>query len=298
MCGNLWQILLIEDNLDDVVRIRKKVSQPVTSPLAQGSHFEVSNVNSLSAGLQQIETQKFDLVVLDLSLSDKEPGIDRFSQIQDLAKSVPLIVLIDREDETQAVNLIQYGVLGYFQKDSVNSNLLAYSIRLAREQQQELAKIEQSQHQQQQALEFQNLEQVAQDIKSNVTVHFQGIPPLSEGLPEIFNQLVQRYGELMDMSLERQAYKIEHNISEHLRNLADRLGFVQAGPRDVVQLHTIALKQKTHDINPVKARAYVAEGRLMVLELMGYLTAFYRKYYIGLNQINRKRYSDDRNSNE
>ena len=53
----------------------------------------------------------------------------------------------------------------------------------------------------------------------------------------------------------------------------------------MVDIHTKALRQKTQDANLAKAQAYVGEGRLMVLELMGYLTSFYRKYYIGLSNI-------------
>ena len=53
-----------------------------------------------------------------------------------------------------------------------------------------------------------------------------------------------------------------------------------------MDLHSTTLKEKNRNINLAKAQAHVVEGRLMVLELMGYLTSFYRKYYIGLNNLN------------
>ena len=64
------------------------------------------------------------------------------------------------------------------------------------------------------------------------------------------------------------------------------MGFLKAGPRDVIDIHTLTLRKKNEKATQAKAQAYVAEGRLMVLELMGYLTSYYRKYYIGLSNIN------------
>jgi hypothetical protein len=64
------------------------------------------------------------------------------------------------------------------------------------------------------------------------------------------------------------------------------MGFLKASPRDVIELHTRTLREKNKDVTLAKAQMYVAEGRLMVLELMGYLTSFYRKYYIGLSTLN------------
>jgi hypothetical protein len=113
-----------------------------------------------------------------------------------------------------------------------------------------------------------------------------GAESLRECLPDIFEDLTQSYGKLLDLALEQRAYKVDYHLSERLRSLADKLGFLKAAPRDVIELHTTSLRQKNQDIPIAKAQAYVAEGRLLVLELMGYLTSFYRKYYIGLSTVN------------
>jgi len=75
-------------------------------------------------------------------------------------------------------------------------------------------------------------------------------------------------------------------LSERLRVLADKMGFLKASPRDIIELHTVTLREKNQDVPLAKAQGYVTEGRLMVLELMGYLATFYRKYYIGLSRLN------------
>lgn len=67
---------------------------------------------------------------------------------------------------------------------------------------------------------------------------------------------------------------------------------MQATPRDAIEIHTAVLKEKNTNASR-KSQAYVKEGRLIILELMGYLTAYYRKYFIGLNQINIDKISQD-----
>ena len=49
----------------------------------------------------------------------------------------------------------------------------------------------------------------------------------------------------------------------------------------MVDIHSAALKKITNGINPLKAQAYVEEGRLAVLELMGHMVSYYRNYSMG-----------------
>jgi hypothetical protein len=88
--------------------------------------------------------------------------------------------------------------------------------------------------------------------------------------------MVERYGVLLDLALEERAYKVEHNVSGGFVFLVERLGFLKAGPRDVVDIHSATLKKKAKESNPARAQAYVEEGRLTVLELMGHLLSYYR----------------------
>jgi PAS domain S-box-containing protein len=112
--------------------------------------------------------------------------------------------------------------------------------------------------------------------RAGVTAEMFGLLPLNKGLPDVFSELVARYGELLDLALEERVYKVSHDVSEQLRPLAERLGFLRAGPRDVVEIHLTALRKKSQDVPAQKAQAYAEEGRMMVLELMGHLTAYYR----------------------
>jgi hypothetical protein len=93
--------------------------------------------------------------------------------------------------------------------------------------------------------------------------------------------LVAQYGHILDQRLEQRAYKIETNTSDTLREIANQLGFLRAGPRDVVDVHTHAIRQRVRGASVMRMQAYVEEGRLLVLELMGYLVSYYRAYALG-----------------
>jgi PAS domain S-box-containing protein len=132
--------------------------------------------------------------------------------------------------------------------------------------------------------ELRTLERLSGPPQASVTARAYGLLPLCESVPDAFHELVQHYGDVMDVALEQRAYKVERNISERLCSLAQEVGFLKGGPRDVVEIHSAALKGKVKGVAPQKAQAYAEEGRLMVLELMGYLVSCYRDYSMGARE--------------
>lgn len=133
--------------------------------------------------------------------------------------------------------------------------------------------------------ELYSLEKLSGTARAGITAESFGLNPLRRALPTVFEGLVQRYEHLLGLALERRAYKVEYNLAEDLCVLAERLGALKAGPRDVVDVHVTALKRKSQGASIPKAQAYLDEGRLMVLELMGYLASYYRNYLIGVGQV-------------
>ncbi len=138
----------------------------------------------------------------------------------------------------------------------------------------------------------QRIEQLQQEVQilntsmgspSNVTAQMFGVKSLRKNYPDIFSQLIARYIHALELAIEQRIYKVEHPVSEKLRALAERLGSLNAGPRDIVELHTQSLVRVTEKRNGKhttardwKAKAYTEEGRLIALELMGYLAGYYQ----------------------
>lgn len=101
---------------------------------------------------------------------------------------------------------------------------------------------------------------------------------LRDKLPDRFSELVERCAGLLDEAVYRRIDGQPHAPSEELRALAEYLGLMKAGPRDVMEVYLAALKARMQTASPPKTALYLEEGRILVLELMGYLAGFYRNY--------------------
>ncbi|MBN1936812.1 MAG: MEDS domain-containing protein [Anaerolineae bacterium] len=124
------------------------------------------------------------------------------------------------------------------------------------------------------------LEQMAELPHTETTARTFGLIPLKENQPEIFDNLIDRYAVLIDQALERRVHKEATNLTIPIRTMAAHLGYLRAGPRDVIDVHVTALKRREQGINPLKTQAYVEEGRLIALELMGHLVSYYSSFAI------------------
>ncbi len=131
--------------------------------------------------------------------------------------------------------------------------------------------------------ELENLARLSGASPAAMTARTFGVLPLSEAMPDIFRELTERYAQVLDMALEQRTYKVQHPISRELRVIAERLGFARAGPRDVIDTHTHALRTKLGRGERV-VHAYFDESRVLLLELMGYLASYYRTYAVGVRQ--------------
>jgi hypothetical protein len=113
---------------------------------------------------------------------------------------------------------------------------------------------------------------------TSVTAQLLGVVPLHQRAPREYWDLFERYVHLLDLALDRHAYKTGvDGASTELRAIAERLGSLDAGAREVADLHARALRQKIRTATMTKAQAYTAEGRLVAFELMGHLVSFYRR---------------------
>jgi signal transduction histidine kinase len=120
----LIEILLIEDNPGDARLIKEYLSE------VKNITFNFQLSERLAEGIEIVESENIDLVLLDLKLPDSE-GLDTFRRIFAAAPHVPIIVLSGLNDETTAIKAVQMGAQDYLVKDKVESDLLIRSIRYA-----------------------------------------------------------------------------------------------------------------------------------------------------------------------
>ncbi len=272
------RVLIVEDNPGDFRLIQETLTR------ARAGRFELIRATRVGEAIAYLKQDKFDVILLDLSLPDSQ-GYDTFTSVHQQASQIPIIILSGIDDENLALRAVQAGAQDYLVKGyRDNEYVLVRAIRYAIERYRLIAdrQAEYDQKLEQQERERLSMERLSGPARASVTAQMFGLIPLRDSLPEIFTGLVEQYGRFMDLALEERAFKVDRNISDELRSLAEHIGFFKAGPRDVIEIHSAALKQKTREAPPQKVQAYLEESRLMVLELMGYLVSYYRNYSLGI----------------
>ena len=99
---------------------------------------------------------------------------------------------------------------------------------------------------------------------------------LRDGSSVVFGELSQRVGKILDDAIEERHFDVDNDVTGQLRAVAATLGALGAGPRDVVELYEAAMRDRVDGAPPSKAKAYVEEGRFVLLQALGHLTRFYR----------------------
>ncbi len=120
MSGEHWNILVVEDNDGDFFLIGEYLSDsPVKATLTRSP--------TLGRAREAINNNKFDTILLDLSLPDAT-GKELITDMVSIAGSTPVIVLTGYSDRNFGLESLKLGVQDYLIKDEVNSTLLFKSI--------------------------------------------------------------------------------------------------------------------------------------------------------------------------
>ena len=118
---NIIEILMIEDNPGDARLVEEILSE------SADIQFNLQWAKNLSEGIDFISKNKFDIILLDLSLPDSQ-GLDTFITLHENVDTIPIIVFTGQIDEVLGIETIQKGAQDYLVKGSVDHNLLSRSI--------------------------------------------------------------------------------------------------------------------------------------------------------------------------
>ncbi len=122
-------ILLIEDNPDDVILLRAMLSDQV---LVEDDMrpLELTLAESLTRGLETIDKQEIDIVLLDLGLPESY-GTETLEKFTAVAHHPPVIVLTGLDDDHIALSSIRGGAMDYLVKGQFTEDFLQRSIQYA-----------------------------------------------------------------------------------------------------------------------------------------------------------------------
>ena len=115
-------ILLIQDLFTDA-----KAIQDILADSESGT-FHVQWVTQLSEGIDQLRSKHIDAVLLDLFLSDSQ-GLATFDKIFQVAPHVPILVLIQIDEEDIAKQTLKRGAQDYLSKCHLDNYSLPRAIR-------------------------------------------------------------------------------------------------------------------------------------------------------------------------
>ena len=122
-------ILLVEDNSKDAELLQESLVE------VGADQWQVIQVPRLSEALKCIDTQRFDVILLDLSLPDSQ-GLETLSKVNVAAPNIPIVVLTGLYSDQLAVQAVRQGAQDYLVKGHFEGELLVRSIRYAIERKQ------------------------------------------------------------------------------------------------------------------------------------------------------------------
>jgi len=128
------QILLVEDNLPDVIILKKQFQK------FQNLKTELRHVSTCREAIILLQNNLFDVIFLDLSLPDSQ-NLDTVKTIYHYSQDIPILVLTGLNDEKIAIASVREGAQDYLVKGEINLDNLQRSIRYAIERKQRLKEI-------------------------------------------------------------------------------------------------------------------------------------------------------------
>ncbi|MBK1650062.1 response regulator [Rhabdochromatium marinum] len=271
-CG----ILIVEDNPADARLIRESLHD------ARGDDFQLTLVTSLERARNALLADSFDAILLDLELPDSQ-GETTLTDVLTLAGRAPIIVITGAPATDLGERLIALGAEDYLSKNEAHDNgeLLKRALRYAIERSRLRRRAEMAEAVVRRERERRDIEQIGLNTPgSSEVARLYDAAPLRESDASLFNTIVEDYISLVTREASSQVYKTaQRDRAGHIKALAKQLGFLGSGPRDVIAIHTEALRAIAERVPASDERLISLESRLVVLELMGYLVSFYRRYY-------------------
>ena len=116
------KVLLVEDNRGDARLTKTTLDQSGTAK------FDVSHVVRLSAALDLLDVEDFDVALLDLSLPDAQ-GLEGLNRVREKCDELPIVVLSGLDDEQISVTAVQKGAQDYLVKGHGTGELMVRAIR-------------------------------------------------------------------------------------------------------------------------------------------------------------------------
>ncbi len=272
MAEDTIKILIIEDDSVDRQMLRRTLAD---TDLA----VEIEEVGTVADAISSLRDRKYDVALLDYKLPDGTA----ITVLKAIAGAkifpTPVIVLTVYADKKIALEALQEGAQDFLPKELVDPDNLERAIRYCIQRHKLWQEVQWSRQRERRERELSAFQESVTDLDA-------APPPAIKELEHLFEQFVADYQAALTKSLEAITYKDQPEVSDQMRILATKLGDMQASPKDVIDIHSVALTRACKGKTKAVEEATTDEGRIMVVQLMGYMCRHYRNRLLVASQEN------------
>lgn len=250
------RILVIDDDPDSLKVIRK---------IFAAEEFEVRKCRSGGEALKILTRFVPDIIILDVILDDTT-GTDLLVKIREDEKFQNVLFILISGMKISSEDYLfglEIGAADYIRKPLKQKEFLA-KIKSLLDLRNSFAK---SREQKKVLFNQDNTDQTAEIF---------GEGRLSVIYPEEFDKVCDRYLKIFTLAVERRIYSEDVETGLEIKELSAELGYLRCSARDVVEIHKSTLQKLTQEQSAKRAFYIKEEGRILLLELMGYLMNYYR----------------------
>lgn len=123
MTNNPIRILHVEDDPFDACMVGKMFKR-----IPYGQTYEIVNITNIRTALNELQREEYDVVLLDLSLSDIK-GLDNIAVIKAQNNDIPIVVLSGDSDRRTIMRARKTGADEFISKSECDLNILDRCIR-------------------------------------------------------------------------------------------------------------------------------------------------------------------------
>lgn len=214
-------ILLVEDSASDAVLLQECLTQ---NDLGE---FKFTHLETLSGALEHLRREKFDVLLLDLSLPDSN-GPETFMRARAAAPHLPIVVLTGVEDEAVGLEAVRGGIQDYLIKGQAYGRQTARSIRYAIERkrtEEALKQAEAALQEQRGQLELRVRERTAELSKTNNAL--QAEMAQRQQAQEAHREVLRRLSEAQETERGRISRELHDRLGQDLTALKLGLQLLQ-----------------------------------------------------------------------
>lgn len=118
------RVLLVEDDSEAASAIRTALDAH------DAARFEVSEAHDAESALVLLRDRTYDLALLDLSLPEGD-GVEILMRAREVLRTLPVVVMADRDDEALALEALRFGAQDYLCKEAAAPAEIVRSARHA-----------------------------------------------------------------------------------------------------------------------------------------------------------------------